>query len=174
MSDVRRLLSEARPSKRFHPCEALLPVDSWCVVPGRVRFGLPWPWEQCAEPAEIVDGTGAAATRVDPVATVIAPRSDGAVVFSLWRDDGNLEPLLQGLGRQIASSYQGRLRGERRVLLGGTKAVLVGVDSGHERIWRLLADWSGYLLHGELGVPASNADGYEAHLETMLATWSWG
>ncbi len=172
MSDVWRMLSEARPSKRFQPCEAILPVDSWCVVPGRVRFGLPWPWEQSDDPAEIVDGTGAA-TRVDPVATVFAPRSDGAAVFSLWRDDGNLEPLLQGLGRQLASSYRGTLRGERRVLLGGTKAVLVGIDAGQDRVWRLIADWSGYLLHGEMGVPAAHADGYGAHLETMLATWSW-
>lgn len=173
LSELVRILSDALPGKRFRPCRALLPVDDWCIVPGRLRFGLPWPWGMSDSPSELVDATGGAVSG-DSVAVVAAPRSDQDVTFNLWRDDGSLIPMLPGIGERIAATYHGSLVGERRVQLAGTRAVLVVVDGGGERVWRLVADWSGHLLHGELSVPTSTADGYAPHLETMLATWAWG
>jgi hypothetical protein len=173
MSEVLRLLSDALPSRRFRRCEALLPVDEWCVVPGRLRFGMPWPWTMSDSHIELVDSTGGATATTDPIATVFAPRSDGAVTLGLWRDAGELESVLPRIGRDFAATYHGTLRAERRILLGGSKSVLIELDVGRDRVWRLVADWAGHLLHGEMDVPAASADGYAAHLETMLATWSW-
>lgn len=175
MSELFRIIASARAQRGFKPCEALLPVDDWCVVPGRLRFGLPWPWRVSDDAVEIVDGTGGD-VRAEAVAQVMAPRSDAPISFGLWRDDGALEPMLPGLGGRLAASHRGDLRFERRIALGGTRAVLVGIDDPHQRIrvWRLVADWSGHLLHGQMEAPSSIAEGYAPHLETMLATWSWG
>jgi hypothetical protein len=118
MTELFRMLSAALPGNRFRPCEAVLPVDRWCDVPQRLRFGLPWPWEPADGDVGLVDGTGAPAA------------SDGVAIVS--------------------------------VLVGG------------DLVWRLISDWSGSLLHGELRVPNDSAEGYSPHIETMLATWSWG
>lgn len=168
MAGLMDALYRSFQNSRFKPLTAPLAIEGHAVGPG-VRFGLPWPWTQSAEFEAPHD--------TEPVLEVTAPRTDMIVDFVVWRDhdSGSLEPIINTAGSQLAQIYRGRVVSTRKVLLDASHGVLVGLDdpNGH-RIWRLVAERGGRLLHGQMRVPARAAAGYQPHLETMLATWEWG
>lgn len=97
--------------------------------------------------------------------------------FVLWRDhgSGSLDPIISSAGSQIAQTYRGKVVSTRKILLHGSRGVLVALDdSTGSRVWRLVTESDGRLIHGEMRVPVHAAGGYEPQLDTMLATWEWG
>lgn len=161
---------------RFRPVHAVLPPDSWVEVPGRFRFGVPWPWQQNVEvDTQIVDATGGSSGN-KPLAMASAPRTIGDASVVLWHSRERFEPntaYLVGYTRHI---YGNPPRSVRRIRLAGAKAVVIEVDTAHaQRSYRLISEWGpNDLLHGEFRIPAHVAEGYRPHLDTMLATWRWG
>lgn len=161
---------------RFRPVRAVLPPDAWFEVPGRFRFGMPWPWQQRADvDAALVDDTGHRSER-EPLGLASAPRAGGEACLLLWRGDEPLEPHLTDVAGQARHLYGYPPRSLRRIRLAGAKAIVIEVDTAHaQRAHRLIAEWGpNHALHGEFRTPATTADGYRPHLDTMLATWQWG
>ncbi|GAA0947180.1 hypothetical protein [Virgisporangium aurantiacum] len=171
---IDAVMSMARAA-RFRSVRAVLPPDTWFELPGRLRFGMPWPWQQHTEvDAEIVDDTGQAGARV-PLGQASAPRTSGEAGVLLWRGDGSLEPYLTDLAGYCRQVYGGPPRSLRWIRLGGVRAVVIEADTANaQRTHRLVAEWGlNHTLHGEFRTPADAADGYRPHLDTMLATWQW-
>jgi len=161
---------------RFRPVPAVLPPDAWFELPGRFRFGMPWPWRQHADvDAELVDDTGQRSDRT-PLGLASAPRTSGDASLGLWRGDEPLEPHLTDVAGYTRQLYGTPPRSVRRIRLAGAKAIVIEVDTAHaQRTHRLIAAWGpNHTLHGEFRTPAYTADGYRPHLDTMLATWHWG
>jgi hypothetical protein len=162
---------------RFHPVPAVLPPDAWFVLPGRFRFGLPWPWRQHTDiDGELVDYTGQRSERAPLLGLASAPRTSGDARLGLWRGDEPLEPHLSDVAGYTRQLYRNPPRSVRRIRLAGVKAIVIEVDTANgQRVHRLIAGWGpNHTLHGELWTPANTADGYRPHLDTMLATWQWG
>lgn len=175
MGGLADIVASAVSDARFRAVRAVLPVEHWVIVPGRFRFGVPWPWQPTDDHGDIVDATGEVAT-TRPLAAAFAPRTDGAATFVVWRDDRPATLDASGaLARGVAAAlYNGRERGVRRIRLAGSRAVVVAVEiPGEGWVHRLTAEWSTTLLQGELRVPSAGAAGYLPHLDTMLASWSW-
>lgn len=161
---------------RFRPVHAVLPPDTWFALPGRFRFGMPWPWQQHTDVEdELVDDTGQRSDR-PPLGLASAPRSSGDARLLLWRGDEPLQPHLTDVAGYTRHLYGNLPRSLRRIRLGGAKAIVIEVDTAYgQRAHRLVAEWGpNHALHGELRTPANTADGYRPHLDTMLATWQWG
>jgi hypothetical protein len=151
----------------------LVPIEQRCTVRGAFSFGLPWPWE-AVEPQGEVLAEGGDPIEIMPLARVQAPRSDRNCVFTLWSDDAHFDSLDAGFAMTMARLYRAQVRSQNRISLALVRANLVAMDDGQDRVWRLAAGYPGGLLHGEARVPSGVADRYWPHLETMLATWSWG
>jgi hypothetical protein len=168
LGSLAELLYRNYQSSQFRPITP--PLQYEVVATGNgITCGLPWPWSQVPEPS------GPSGT--EAMLQAQAPRSDMPATFSVWRDmePGDLESVLSTAGRQISQTYGGRVQGVRKLLIGGTRGVLVRVSNPGHRcvVWRLVTELEGRLVHGEARVPAMAADGTEPQLETMLATWSW-
>jgi hypothetical protein len=173
MAGVIETITKVFAGSRYRAVSPPLPVERVIDCPGRFSFGVPWPWEEVVQDGSLVDATGqAVATQM--LAFVWAPRTDGAqAVFSAWAESGQVnldQPTLPG---QLTGLYRARLIGSRRVLLGGTRAVVVQMSTHDEFLGRLVADWQDRTLHGEFRAPLAQWPNYWPHLETLLGTWSW-
>jgi hypothetical protein len=161
---------------RFRPVRAVLPPDTWFELPGRFRFGMPWPWQHRTDiDAELVDETGQPSGSA-PLGLASAPRTNGDARLLLWRGNEPLEPHLTDIVGYTRQLYGNPPRSVRRIRLAGAKAIVIEVDTAQaQRAHRLIAEWGpNHTLHGEFRIPATTADGYRPHLDTMLATWRWG
>lgn len=161
---------------RFQPVTPPLPIERYVSCVGRFAFGLPWPWEELPERANLVDATGGDLDN-ESLLHVWAPRTDGAyVTFLAWREmhRPDIERGLQQTAAQVTALYRGRPVSAKRILLGGTRAALIETETSGERIARLIAQWSDSSLQGEFRAPCRQWDAYLLHFHTMLGTWSWG
>lgn len=155
-------------NSRFKPVVPPIPHHDVAEVPG-LAFGLPWPWQQADECTAPRD--------TEPIVEVMAPRTDGFVAFTVWRDHepASIEPIIASAGTRLADLYRGRLLQTRRILLDRARTVLVSVAEPHgDIIWRLVGEWDTKLFHGEIRLPSADAAGYQPHIDTMLGTWRWG
>jgi hypothetical protein len=170
---VKRILS-ALTGGGFADVRAELRPDGWFEAPGLCRFGFPWPWHETADAGDLVDASGSR-TDNEVIAALCAPRVHGSARLLLWRSSGSFQALLPTMAERVQRLYAGAYRGLRRVRVGGAPAVVVEVDlPTGDRVCRLVAaDLGDHVWHAELRVPRSAADGYRAHFDTMLASWSW-
>lgn len=161
-------LGLGRREPRFHPVLATLPPEDWFVVPDRFTFGYPWPWRVAGT------GTPAGASDREALGVLEAPRTNGSARLTLWRERGTFDRVLPTVADQAGRRYGRPCHAQRLVRIGGTRAVVVAVDTPHrETVHRLVAEWGRDLLHGEMRTPVDAADGYAPHLDTMLASWTW-
>lgn len=160
----------------FRPPEISLPGGQEVVDPGQhFAFEAPWPWYEL--PSEEVAGGSSLRAAAD--VAVLAPRSDGRdPVFGLRVQTERLD-LGSGNPRSESRSHAKaagvRWRSMRKLLIDGHPALLTeGAAAAEELTFLLLASRGEVLVTGRCDVPASAADGYRQHVESMLATWQWG
>ncbi len=166
-------LGIGRGELRFQPVRATLPPDDWFVLPGHFTFGYPWPWRRSNELGAVLNWSGLRVDR-EILGAVEAPRVNGSARLLLWREEGLFDPVLPVVADQVGTLYGAACRAQRRVRIGGSRAVIVEVDTPQrERVHRMVAEWGRELLHGEMRTPLDVADGYAPHFDTMLASWAW-
>jgi hypothetical protein len=166
MGSLRRIFAN------HQPVSAALPAERWLVRPGRLTFGLPWPWREKPVPDTLVDVSGNPTGQA--LASVYAPRSQGEAVFLVWAADGAAALVFDQVHDQLLRMYGVRPDARRDIRLDGQRAVLADLTTGGTHVSRLFgAGPQGQMFNGELRVPAYAAQGYRPHLMTMLATWKW-
>lgn len=173
MGRLLKALTARFDENRFEPPSPILPADGWINVAGHFRFGYPWPWQRVDDPGDVIDTTGDTA-EVDVICGLVAPRHNGSARLTLWRSAGSFRATVPTVDDGIRSLYGTSPTRVRRILLAGVEALVIEVPHGGDHVMRLIAhNPREGTLHGQLSSPAAAADGYRAHLETMLGTWSW-
>ena len=76
--------------------------------------------------------------------------------------------------RRLARRLGGTPRRPRRLVVGGVPSVALAVDGGDEAAHRVIIAGMDLTVTADFRFPRREAAGYEAHMETMLATWRWG
>jgi hypothetical protein len=174
MSGILRAVSSFAAQGRYQEVRSGLPLTGWLDIPGRFRLGYPWPWREIPDHSGIVGADASSATN-EVLGALQAPRLQGVAVVLLWRAPGSLRSLEPAAGPRFGRLYNGSCREVRRVRVAGAAGIVVDVDLlVGDRVSRaLLADDSDHVVHVELRVPVAAAQGYRAHFDAMLASWSW-
>lgn len=167
------MLRDMLRQRPFRSVTPVLPVETFfaCIAPA-FRLGLPFPWENFPLEMLVTDPSN------PPLLALHAPRTDGlnpliTVYFATNRPDvttADIRPLLHDL----ESSYQGRVKGVRKVLLGGVPAVIPVVEGPRLLVQYLMVNSGPGCVEAVLQLPTSHAAAYLPHVETLLGTWAWG
>ncbi len=166
------LFSDIVASTRYRVPTAQLPAHQTITASEHgFEIGLPWPW------FEVVNDESASGAD-ERIAEIAAPRTSGnwpgAVFFAESSGVPIDEAEVAATARRLARQRGGEKLKPRRVLLGGVRGVDFVCDDGANRFHdlRLPVDES-LTICMQAWLPSATADGYEVHLESLLASWRW-
>jgi hypothetical protein len=135
----------------------------------RFSFGVPWPWYVEPEPY-LMSGSLSAVQ-------VTAPRADGqlaTVSINTLPEQSDIDDSSVGrMAKDFAKQRGGRSRGARRLRIGGLPAIELTAVQEPTHFRLIMLPVNEVTVHIDVELPEVAAAGYGAHLDTMLATWSW-